>query len=93
LGWLESRRNRNFCSLEGPPEGFAIFDEFSEKSSKYDHDETRRRWQRYERSPPNRVGFGTLYRLAKENGWAPGTDIDFSPNITRVDVAALEENA
>jgi hypothetical protein len=77
-----------FAASSGSAEGFATFDYFSRKSPKYDRDETRHRWRSYEKSPPDRMGFGTLYHLAKENGWAPGTDINFSPNIVLVDVAA-----
>jgi putative DNA primase/helicase len=80
-----------FAASSGAGEGYATFENFSRKSPKYDRDETHRRWQSYEKSPPDRLGFGTLYHLAKENGLALGTDISFSPNIA--DVAALVEKA
>jgi RecA-family ATPase len=51
--------------------GFAIFDAWSHKSSKYDLAATRARWEHYFSSPPTEIGAGTLFRLAKEAcpGW------------------------
>jgi RecA-family ATPase len=39
------------------------------------------------------VGFGTLYHLATENGWNPGSDIQFSISKIDIDFEALERNA
>lgn len=52
--------------------GFAIFDTWSQKSAKYDAETTRGRWEHYETSPPNRIGAGSLFFMAREArpGWS-----------------------
>lgn len=49
--------------------GFEIFDDWSRVSSKYDEETTRERWDGIRRSPPNRIGDGLIFRLARERGW------------------------
>ena len=46
--------------------GFAAFDAWSLKSKKYDPEATRARWDHYSTSPPDRIGAGTLFYLARE---------------------------
>jgi hypothetical protein len=53
----------------GSEEGYIAFDDFSARSTKYDPHETRARWLHFHRSPPNRIGVGTLVHLARQNGW------------------------
>jgi hypothetical protein len=48
----------------GSAEGFAIFDSWSQKSSKYNAATTRKRWEGYSRSPPDSIGAGTIFYLA-----------------------------
>ena len=48
-------------------DGFEAFDAFSQKSTKYDPIETRRRWDHYHRSPPTRIGAGTIFFLANKH--------------------------
>ena len=50
----------------GSEEGFAAFDAWSQKSGKYNAKTTRQRWEGFSRSPPDRIGFGTLWWLAME---------------------------
>jgi len=52
-------------------QAFAAFDAWSQKSTKYDPETTRGRWEHYSGSPPDRIGAGTLFHLAKEAcpGW------------------------
>jgi hypothetical protein len=50
----------------GSEEGFAAFDAWSQKSSKYDAATTRERWAHLHRSPPTSIGFGTLWYLAMQ---------------------------
>ena len=45
----------------GSQNGFTIFDDWSQKSTKYDAATTRKEWDRLTRSPPTRVGAGTLF--------------------------------
>jgi hypothetical protein len=82
-----------FAASGGSAQGMQKFDEFSAKSAKYDRQETINQWQSYRKSPPTKVGFGSLYYLAKQHGWVPGADIQFSPNKVMVDVEALFRNA
>jgi len=53
----------------GSDEGYIAFDAFSARSVKYDPYETKARWRHYDRSPPTRIGIGTLIYLARQNGW------------------------
>jgi hypothetical protein len=55
----------------GSDQGGIAFDDFSAKSTKYNPYETSARWQHYHRSPPDRIGLGTLIRLARQAGWQP----------------------
>jgi hypothetical protein len=57
----------------GSPEGFKAFDGWSQRSDKYDADETRFRWNHYYASPPDSIGFGTLVYEARqtEPDWEP----------------------
>jgi hypothetical protein len=46
--------------------GFSVFDLWSLKNEKYDHDTTRARWEHYGMSPPDRIGAGTIFHLADQ---------------------------
>ena len=48
-------------------DSFEAFDAFSQKSTKYDPIETRKRWDHYHRSPPTRIGAGTIFFLADKH--------------------------
>jgi hypothetical protein len=50
------------------PLAFELFDEFSSKSESYTPEETLSKWQSFK---PERIGAGTLYKLAKDCGWQP----------------------
>jgi hypothetical protein len=57
----------------GSDEGRAAFTDWSRKSKKFDETETEFRWQRFGRSPPSKIGFGSLVWLARQAvpGWLP----------------------
>jgi hypothetical protein len=57
----------------GSPEGLEAFKAFSRKSPKNIDDETEYRWNHLHRSPPSRIGFGTLVYLARQTvpEWLP----------------------
>ena len=46
--------------------GFNAFDAWSRKSSKYDADNTKARWEHYASSPPSRIGAGSIFFLADQ---------------------------
>ena len=50
-------------------EGFALFDEFSLQSIKYDPHTTLQRWREITGSPPNRTGAAKIFKEARQNGW------------------------
>jgi P4 family phage/plasmid primase-like protien len=50
-----------FRATSGTDQGFQIFDQWSRKSSKYDEANTRREWESIHRSPPTRIGAGTIF--------------------------------
>jgi hypothetical protein len=56
----------------GAHQTLIAFDDLSARAAKYDPHETRARWQHYHRSPPSRIGVGTLIHLARQNGWPRG---------------------
>jgi hypothetical protein len=60
-----------FAASRDPGDGRIIFDDFSAKSPKYQPHAVQERWRNYTRSPPSRIGMGTLVHLAREAGWSP----------------------
>jgi hypothetical protein len=66
LDWEEWNRigMAIWMASDGTDAGFDIFDTFSQKSGKYNSRTTAKRWRSYFKSPPDRIGFGTLHRLA-----------------------------
>jgi hypothetical protein len=63
-----------FAASNGSEDGLIVFDDFSAKSAKYDPHAVKERWRNYHRSPPSRIGIGTLAHLAREAGWRPPLD-------------------
>ena len=57
----------------GAEDGFDAWRAWSEKSGKYDAEECRSRWIHFHKSPPTRIGFGTLYYMAVQANplWVP----------------------
>jgi hypothetical protein len=54
-------------STGGSDEGFELFDRWSAKDAEqYNEEDTRKRWQAYFGSPPNRIGAGTIFYLANQ---------------------------
>jgi hypothetical protein len=49
-----------YTSSSGSDEGRIAFDDWSAKSPKYDSHAIEERWRNYRRSPPSRIGLGTL---------------------------------
>jgi hypothetical protein len=58
-----------FAASGGSNEGAIVFDDFSAKSPKYNPYITAERWTNYRRSPPGRIGIGSLVYLALQHGW------------------------
>lgn len=79
-----------YCATEA--KGFHVFDQWSRESGKYNQLETSQRWDHYSKSPPTRIGAGTLYFLAQQNGWVPPPHLDLNPIKTvKVDLTGLEK--
>jgi hypothetical protein len=78
LGWDEWNRigMAAWRATGGADDGFAAFDAWSQKSTKYDADATADRWEHYFRSPPDRIGAGTLFFMAEqvEPDWRQALD-------------------
>jgi hypothetical protein len=72
-GWDEWNRlgMAIYAASGGSSVGFAAFDDFSSKSSRYDPRAVRERWNNYSKSQPDRIGIGTLVFLARKAGWQP----------------------
>ena len=68
VGWEHWKKLGLACwhATGGSDKGFSIWDEWSRKSAKYDVDNTRREWESITRSPPTRIGAGTIFFLAKQ---------------------------
>jgi hypothetical protein len=61
-----------YAASGGSEEGRIAFDDFSFRcSAKYDPHAVEERWANYGRSPPSRIGLGTLVHLAQQAGWRP----------------------
>src|SRR5262249_30118990 len=73
VGWGDWNRvgMATFRATGGSVEGFHAFDAWSAKWPLYDAAYTRNRWETYRRSPPNRIGAGTVFHLADNAspGW------------------------
>src|SRR5262249_55599702 len=55
-----------FAATGGSASGFAAFSAWSQKSRKFDADNTRRRWDHYYTSPPDSIGAGSLFYWARQ---------------------------
>lgn len=53
----------------GSDEGFELWDEWSQRSDKYDSDAMTEKWESF--SPGGGITLGTLFELAKQAGWVP----------------------
>ena len=77
-----------YCATEGT--GRHVFEDWSRLSKKYDANQTALRWDHYNKSPPSKIGAGTLYFFAQQNGWVPPPHIDLNPvKAVRVDLTGL----
>lgn len=60
-------------ATNGSPVAFAAFDKWSQKSRKYNARDTWRKWKVLSKSPPKRIGAGSVFKMALDNGWVkPG---------------------
>lgn len=57
-----------YAASGGSELGFVAFDDFSSRSPKYDPHAVLERWRNYGRSPPSRIGIGSLIYLARQTG-------------------------
>jgi hypothetical protein len=71
LEWLEWKRIllAAWRATNGSPVAFKAIDKWSRKSSKYDADTTKNQWDKIAKSPPSKIGAGTIFKLASDNGW------------------------
>ena len=64
-----------FTASKDRGDGFVIFDDFSARCPpKYDPRAVEERWCNYRRSPPTRIGIGSLIHLARQAGWRPKSE-------------------
>jgi hypothetical protein len=68
-----------WAGTQGSDAGLQIFDAWSAKSSKYDQKTTHSRWHHYAKSPPTRIGAGSIYQIAQDHGWQPSAGIHLNP--------------
>jgi hypothetical protein len=79
-----------YCATEA--KGLHIFDQWSRASGKYNSSETTQRWEHYSKSPPSKIGAGTLYYHAQKNGWLPPPHLDLNPiKPVKIDLTGLKE--
>ena len=65
---------------EGQEEAHDVFeavDRWSEKSSKYDPGRTEERWNHIARHPPDHIGAGTIFHLARQGGARVAQAVEF----------------
>ena len=67
-----------WASTDGSEAGSVAFHDWSTKSPKYDKVKTEARWQHYFRSPPTKLGFGSLVYRARQHspGWQYENPLD-----------------
>lgn len=53
-----------YAATAGSDDGYRTWLEWSARSAKHSDDECLRVWRSFHRSPPNRIGFGSLYHMA-----------------------------
>ena len=72
-----------FAASGGSRDGFPIFDHFSKKAAKYNAHTTMERWQSYHRSPPTRIGFGSLHHWAcqADPNWFPDFEAQVAADL------------
>jgi hypothetical protein len=85
VGWDEWNRlgMAFYRASEGSDDGLEAFCQWSEKSKKHDDEKCISRWEHYDRSPPDSIGFGTLVyeaRLAQPNFVLPSLKISPGAN-------------
>ena len=68
LSWNDWKRigMAIWVATNGSDQGRELFDKWSRKSRKYDSNVTRKEWRAITNSPPNDIGAGTLFYLAKQ---------------------------
>ncbi len=59
-------------------EGWPLFEAWSESSQKNDPKTTARSWRSF---APQRIGAGTIYKLALDNGWEPDAEMQLNGEI------------
>lgn len=59
-------------------EGWRLFEDWSATSQKNDPKTTARSWRSF---APQRIGAGTLYKLALDNGWQPAPDLQLNGEV------------
>lgn len=59
-------------------EGWPLFEDWSATSQKNDPKTTARSWRSF---APQRIGAGTLYKLALDNGWQPAPDLQLNGEV------------
>ncbi len=77
-----------WAATGGSEAGREAFEEFSAKSTKHDPRKTDQRWRHYHRSPPNKIGAGSIMHWANAAcpGWLNAYDY-------RLEAAMAERNA
>jgi hypothetical protein len=79
----DSFRDRNRIGMAtwratgGSAEGFQAFDTFMQKCKKYNSRNIAKRWRGYSKSPPTKIGAGTLFHMANEAFGGPDWDREF----------------
>ena len=78
LGWDDWKKfgMAIWRATAGSDAGFAIFDEWSRKSTKYDEANTHKEWDSIRHSPPTRIGAGTIFYHANaaDPTWSRSVD-------------------
>jgi putative DNA primase/helicase len=66
-----------FRATGGGDAGKELFEHWSARSKKYEEATTKARWEHWKRSPPTKIGAGTLFYLARQEDpdWRPGPPI------------------
>lgn len=70
-----------WAATRGSEEGYEIFHGWVSRAEHFDPKKGRERWDHWHRSPPCKLGFGSLCYLAQQHGWVPPIDIVFNETL------------
>ncbi len=82
--WWNKIGMATWGATSGSMSGFAAWAAWSERHASHDPAECRERWLHYRKAPPDQIGAGSLFKLARDArpGWSKPTESENKPDPT-----------